>query len=187
MNDFFEALQGLFLLEEGFLVVLKLIEEVRGENVLKKTEDVISNEHVEGIKGKKVLVDGLFFFMEDGPEEGVAVDDCVESLVGETALGEVAEPFGEQTDQVCDFERLEGDLDREVFFHQVGAERVTKWSFDLEILNEGVSQELQVLRKGQVCSVGIALHKFLQPLPFLDDFLYPLEVLAHLIIMKQLR
>lgn len=52
--------------------------------------------------------------MEDSPEERVAVDDCIKPFVGEAALREVAQPIGEQADQMSDFEGLKGDLNREV-------------------------------------------------------------------------
>ena len=95
MNDALEALQGALLLEEGFLVVLGLVEKVRGEDVLKEAEDIVGDEHIERVQGEEVLVDGLFLLVENSPEERVAVDDCVESFVGEAALREVAQPFGE--------------------------------------------------------------------------------------------
>lgn len=46
MDNIFECFQGALLLEEGFLVILKLIEEVRREDVLEEAEDVVSDEHV---------------------------------------------------------------------------------------------------------------------------------------------
>ena len=48
-NNALEGLQGTLLLEESFLVILKLIEEVRREDVLEEAEDVVSNEHVERV------------------------------------------------------------------------------------------------------------------------------------------
>lgn len=89
------------------------------------------------------------------------MDDGVESFVGEAALGGVAEPFSKQTDEMCDFERLEGDFDRQVILDQVGAESVTERPFNLKTLHQGVSQQLQILRKSQVLSVDMPLYKFL--------------------------
>lgn len=86
MYNFLESFQGTLLLEEGFLVVLILVEEVRREDVLKEAEDVVSDEHVERVQREEVLVDSFFLLVENSPEKGVAMDDCVKSFIGEATL-----------------------------------------------------------------------------------------------------